>query len=52
MNNIITLTDSELLYIQKAVVLYDTEKRKLVSGYSIQDKEFNRQLVIKLLSSK
>lgn len=49
--NTLILSDQELLYIQKAIVLYDAEKSK-ISTYSKMDKEFNRQLVIKLLSTK
>lgn len=46
------LTAEELFYLQKAVVLYDTKERDLKRGYSAQDKEFNRQLVVKLLSTE
>lgn len=45
----IIVSDEELFYIEKAVLLFDVEMSKRKS-YTPKDREFNRQLVIKLIS--
>lgn len=49
--NHLVITDDELFYIQKAVTLLDIE-RKNQKDYDSDDKEFHRQLIVKLLSIK